>query len=163
MIRGEPIMCRHFPVLLVSLLSALAGTGASAQDSIPARRAFAVGLNSNAGVVGVEWVARSFSPATRLGGAAGIGIFGAGVRLNMALRAPRANDRVPYLAAGLSYIAWLPPGITPKKIVSIEGGMQLWPTKPRRMYFDVGAGAGLEPGSAGDPVPALRVVAGWIF
>lgn len=148
----------------MALFLGVGADAAGAQDASIPKRAYAVGLNSTAGFFGVEWVARSLPAAKRLGAAAGLGIFGGGVRLNLSLREPTAHNRVPYLASGLSVIAWLPPGISgPRSVASIEAGVQLWPKSPRRLYVDLGVGAGFEMGSSGDALPAVRVVAGRTF
>lgn len=148
----------NFVVVLI-FLGSTAPCVEAQHVAIP-QRAYAIGLNTTAGYAGVEWVARSFSMKQRLGGAAGVGIFGAGVRLNLALRDSQANDRVPYLAAGLAFVAWFPMLDGPRTVGSVEAGMQIWSRDARKLYVDVGAGAGFEMGSSGDPIPAVRIVAG---
>ncbi len=136
----------------------------AAQETGIPRRAYAVGMNTTAGFLGVEWVARSFAKAPRWGGAVGVGILGAGARLNLALREPLAHTLVPYLSSGLSVgIFSLPPLARSWNGASIEAGIQVWPKKPRRLYVDVGVGAATEFGRSGDPLPALRIVGGRTF
>lgn len=155
---------RHYLCPLFALLLGAYAVRAEAQAVSMPTRAWALGWSPAAGLVGVELVARSFSPTTRVGGAAGIGIGGAGVRLNVALREPRAHNRVPYVAAGIVAVAWLPT-IAATTVTTIEGGVQFWPQTPRRFYMDLGAGIGFQDSTPDWEriVPAVRIVFGRTF
>lgn len=142
----------------------LAARSAASQEIAVPQRAYGIGLNTTAGLIGVEWVDRSFAQARRFGGAAGLGLFGGGLRLNGALRDPLAHTLVPYLASGFSVAVWsIYPYARSCTCLSIETGVQLWPKSPRRIYVDFGVGAAFEMGRSGDPLPALRILAGRTF
>jgi hypothetical protein len=154
-------MRRHSRVLLAVLL----GVGTqrvAAQGTDVATRAYAFGWSPAAGLLGVEWVARSFSAAPRLGGAAGVGLGGVGVRLNVTLREPRTHNRIPYLAVGYVMTPWVP-AVKLTSVTSIEGGLQFWPANPRRLYVDLGAGVGFLSGAASNVGPVLRFLVGRTF
>ena len=92
-----------------------------------------------------------------------MGIFGGGVPIDFPLRDALTNDRVPYIAAGLSLVAWFPMLDGPRTVASVEMGFQAWPRNARRLYVDLGVGAGFVLGSSGDPTPVVRIVAGQTF
>jgi len=154
-------MHRHSRVLLAVLLGAGAQRVAAQGSDVPTR-AYAFGWSPAAGLLGVEWVARSFSTAPQLGGAVGVGIGGIGVRLNVTLREARTHDRVPYLAVGYVMTPWLP-AVRLTSVTSIEGGVQFWPVSPRRLYLDFGAGVGFLSGASSKVGPVLRLLAGRTF
>jgi len=154
-------MNHHSRVVLAVLLS-IGAERAAAQGAEVPTNAYAFGWSPAAGLLGVEWVVRSFSPATRFGGAAGVGLGGVGVRLNVALREPRTYERVPYIGFGYVATPWLP-AVSLTSVTSIEAGVQFWPTKPRRIYFDVGAGVGFLTGASSKVGPVLRLLAGQTF
>ncbi len=152
----------HRSRVLVAVLLAVGAQRADAQSTDVPTNAYAIGWSPAAGLLGVEWVVRSFSAASRFGGAAGAGLGGVGVRLNVSLRQPRTHDRVPYIGFGYVATPWLP-AVKLTSVTSIEGGVQFWPTKPRRLYFDLGAGVGFLTGAANKVGPVLRLVAGQTF
>jgi hypothetical protein len=154
-------MKRHSPVVIAALLS-VGAQRATAQGADIPTRAYAFGWSPAAGLLGVELVARSFSAASRFGGAVGIGLGGVGVRLNVLLREPLTYERVPYIGFGYVATPWLP-GIRLTSVTTIEGGVQFWPTKPRRVYFDVGGGVGFLTGASSKVGPVLRLVIGQTF
>ena len=154
-------MYRHSRVLLAVLV----GVGAqrvTAQGAEIPTRAYAFGWSPAAGLLGVEWVTRSFTAAPQFGGAAGVGLGGVGVRLNVTLRDPRTHDRVPYIAVGYVITPWLP-AVRLTSVTSIEGGVQFWPVSPRRLYLDFGAGVGFLTGASSKVGPVLRLLAGRTF
>jgi len=146
----------------VTIALSTAGAAAQAQSVPPPTRAFGIGWSPAAGLIGVEFVKRLFAPASRLGGAAGIGLAGAGARLNVTLRDPAANRHVPYL--GLGYVAtpWLPI-LKVSGAASVEGGVQVWPSRGDGLYFDVGGGIALLNGASSTIGPVLRLLVGQTF
>lgn len=127
-------------------------------DRIPTA-AWAFGWSPAAGLIGLEVVARSFGAAQHLGGAAGIGIGGLGLRVNLAMRNPNAHHRIPYLGVGYAATPWLPT-IRLKSLTSIEGGVQIWPTGQSRLYMDFGAGVAFLTGASEEIGPVLRLLFG---
>ncbi len=154
-------VARRLGVALALVSPALPAQPAPAPAPPPPRRAVATGLSPTAGILGWEYVRRAlWGPA---GFAAGIGLGGVGARLNLELlaRARRDSARaVPYVGGGVL----LAPAITDDAntgLASLEGGVQLWPRRARRLYVDLGAGvvrtiAGPRPVVRGRP----RVVVG---
>ena len=124
--------------------------------------AYALGWSPAAGLIGVELVARSFSAAPRFGGAVGVGVGGAGARLNLTLREPRAYNKVPYVAVGYVVTPWIP-SIKLKSAVTIEGGVQVWPVSPRKLYLDFGTGIAFLSGASDKLGPVLRLLVGQTF
>jgi hypothetical protein len=147
---------------LIAVLLAGGAHYAAAQGTDVPTNACAFGWSPAAGLLGVEWVVQSFSTASRFGGAAGVGLGGVGVRLNVSLREPRTHERVPYIGFGYVATPWLP-AVRLTSVTSIEGGVQFWPTKPRRVYFDIGAGVGFLTGSPNKLGPVLRLLVGQTF
>jgi hypothetical protein len=135
---------------------------ANAQASSIPTRAVAFGWSPAAGLFGVEGVARSFAAAPRLGGAAGVGLAGFGVRINLTLRQPKAHSSVPYVAVGHTVTPWIPV-IALTSVTSVEGGVQVWPTGERHLYMDFGAGAAYERGKYNEVGPVLRLLFGRVF
>ena len=146
----------------VTIALSTAGAAAQAQGVSPPTRAFGIGWSPAAGLIGVEFVKRSFAHAPRLGGAAGIGLAGAGARLNVTLRDPLANRHVPYLGVGYVATPWLPI-LKMSGAASIEGGVQLWPSRGDGLYFDVGAGIAFLAGASSTTGPVLRLLVGHTF
>ena len=57
-----------------AVLVAIGAQDVRAQSTDSANSVFAFGWSPAAGLIGIEWVNRSFSAAPRLGGAVGIGV-----------------------------------------------------------------------------------------
>jgi hypothetical protein len=160
-------MTNRIPSLIAATLLAVGARRVAAQqDSIPPVRAYGIGYSPAAGLVGVEWVDRSFTRvAPRLGGAFGFGLGGVGARLNLTLRDPAAHRRVPYVGAGYAAALGLP-FTDIDGAASVEGGVQFWPAPGRRLYADLGAGVAYLVGPRGnnsDVGPVLRLLLGRTF
>ena len=138
---------------------ALAAQRVAAQATDTANSVFAFGWSPAAGLLGIEWVGRSFSAVPRLGGAAGAGLAGLGARLNVALREPTTHQRVPYFGIGYAVTPWMPV-VQLRSIASIEGGVQFWPDPPRHFYMDISAGVGFLSGASEKVRPVLRLLFG---
>ena len=145
--------------LLSILLLAISAQSLRAQSTDSTNSVFAFGWSPAAGLLGIEWVDRSFSAAPRLGGAVGVGIGGIGARLNMTLRDPRNHQRVPYVGLGYAVTPWIPV-VSLRSVASIEGGVQFWPVSPHKMYFDIGTGIAFLSGTSNDVGPVLRLLLG---
>ena len=146
----------------IALLLASRTEHAVAQVTGVPLHAFAFGWSPAAGLIGVELVARSFEQAPRLGGAVGVGIGGVGARLDLTLREPRTHNRVPYLAAGYVITPWIP-SVKLSSAATFEGGVQIWPVRPRRLYLDVGTGIAFLSGASDKLGPVLRLLVGATF
>ena len=145
--------------LLLMLLLAISAQSLRAQSADSTNSVFAFGWSPAAGLLGIEWVARSFSAAPRFGGAIGVGLAGTGVRLNLTLRDPRTHARVPYLGVGYAVTPWMPV-VKLRSVASIEGGVQFWPVSPHKMYLDIGTGIAFLSGASNDVGPVLRLLLG---
>jgi hypothetical protein len=152
-------MSRLLRVCLVAIALTSPALRAQAQGLSAPTSAFGIGWSPAAGLIGVEFVNRSFTRAPRLGGAAGIGLAGTGARLNVSLRNPAVSRRVPYL--GLGYVAapWLPI-LKMSGAASVEGGVQIWPSEHDGLYLDVGAGIAVLTGASSTTGPVLRLLVG---
>jgi hypothetical protein len=137
-------------------LSPLAG---QAQRGPAASGAFGIGWSPAAGLIGVEFVNRSFRRLPRLGGAAGIGLAGAGVRLNLSLRNPVGARPLPYLGVGYVATPWLPV-LRMSGAVCVEGGLQVWPLRRDGVYVDLGTGVAVPAGASRTIGPVLRLLVG---
>jgi hypothetical protein len=135
---------------------------ADAQTAGAPTRAFAFGWSPAAGLLGVEFVDRSFTRMPRLGGAVGIGLAGVGARLNVTIRDPAATRHVPYLGVGYVATPWLPI-IRMSGAASVEGGVQVWPSRRDDLYFDFGAGIAFITGASSSTAPGLRLLVGHPF
>ena len=152
-------MTRLLRAGLAAIVLAIPWSAVHAQ-SVPAPTgAFGIGWSPAAGLVGVEFVSRSFAHASRLGGAAGIGLAGAGVRLNVSLRDPAVNRHLPYLAVGYVATPWLPI-LRMSGATSVEAGVQVWPSRRDGLYLDFGAGVAFLAGASSTTGPVLRLLVG---
>lgn len=157
------VLSMHFrSCLLLNLLLAIGSQSVRAQSTDSTKSVLAFGWSPAAGLLGIEWVDRSFSAAPRFGGAVGVGIAGAGIRLNMTLRDPTTHHRVPYLGVGYAVTPWMPV-VKLRSVASIEGGVQFWPVSPHKMYVDVGTGIAFLSGVSNDVGPVLRLLLGSAF
>ena len=138
------------------------GSYSAAQGTVIPTHTYAFGWSPAAGLLGVEFVARSFTAAPRLGGALGVGIGGIGARLDLTLRDPTTYNKVPYLAVGYVVTPWIPT-VKLSSAASIEGGVQFWPVSPRRLYLDFGGGIAILSGASNKLGPVLRLLIGQTF
>ena len=149
-------------LVFIALLVVTGAPYASAQVIAVPEHAVAFGWSPAAGLIGVEFVARSFSGAPRVGGAVGVGIGGVGARLNLTLREPSTYNKVPYVAAGYVVTPWIP-SVKLSSAATIEGGVQIWPVSPRRLYLDFGTGIAFLSGTSSKLGPVLRLLVGQTF
>jgi hypothetical protein len=107
------------------LVAVFVGYGSllAGQATVIPTHAYAFGWSPAAGLLGVEFVARSFTAAPRLGGALGVGIGGIGARLDLTLRDPTTYNRIPYLALGYVVTPWIPT-VKLSSATSIEAGVR---------------------------------------
>lgn len=149
-------------LLFIGFLLVVQTQNADAQATGLPVHAFAFGWSPAAGLLGVELVARSFSGAPRLGGAIGVGIAGVGARLDFSLRDPTAFNKVPYIAGGYVATPWIPT-VKLTGAATIEGGVQIWPVNPRRLYLDFGTGIAFLSGASNKLGPVVRLLVGRTF
>ena len=152
-------MNRWLRVGLAATALTAPGLTVEAQSASAPARAFGIGWSPAAGLIGVEFVDRSFAHAPRLGAAAGIGLAGVGARLNIGLRDPVEHRRLPYVGVGYVTTPWLPV-LKMSGAASIEGGVQLWPSRPDGVYCDIGAGVAFLTGASSTTGPVLRLLVG---
>lgn len=152
-------MSRLLRASLVAMAFTTAGSALQAQAASAPTNAFGIGWSPAAGLIGVELVHRSFVHVPRLGAAAGIGLAGAGARLNFSIRDPAKSQRLPYVGAGYVTTPWLPV-LKMSGAASVEGGVQFWPGRRDGVYFDVGAGIAFLAGSSSPTGPVLRLLVG---
>lgn len=152
-------MSKWLRICLTAIAVTTPSRAVQSQSAPAPTHAFGIGWSPAAGLIGVEFVDRSFVRAPRLGGAAGIGLAGVGARLNIGLRNPAAHRRLPYLGVGYVTTPWLPV-LKMTGAASVEGGVQLWPSRADGMYFDVGAGVAFLTGASSTTGPVLRLLVG---